>query len=76
MDRGGHGVKVIRVNMGACAPGVTAERDNRSESTVPRGTSGVLLTHMSKGGSGKDVRAKVGVDAIPVLAGNLVELPC
>ena len=56
--------------MGACAPGVTAERDNRSEATVPRGTNRVLLTHMSKGGSGKDVRAKVGVNAIPVHGGQ------
>ena len=48
MDGSGHDVKVIRVNMGACATGVTAERDSRSKSTVLRGTKRMLLAHMSK----------------------------
>ena len=50
MDGSGHDVEVIRVDMGACAPGVTAERNNRSEATVPIGTKRVLLTHMSREG--------------------------
>ena len=56
VDRSGHDIEVIRIDMGACDPGVTAERNNKSKATVPRGTSRVLLTHMSRGGSGKDVR--------------------
>ena len=38
VDGGGHDIEVIRVDMGACAPGVTAEGDNRSKATVPKGT--------------------------------------
>ena len=47
---------VIKVEMGASAPGVAAERNNKSEATIPRCTRRMLLTHMSKGGSGKDNR--------------------
>ena len=65
MDRGSHCVEVIRVNMGACAPVVAAERNNRSKITVSKGIRRMLLTYMSKGGSGKDVRGEVGFVAVP-----------
>ena len=76
MDRSGHGVKVIRVDMGACAPGVTAERDNRSEATIPRGTKRMLLTHMSKGEVVRISEVRWGLVLFLSMAGNQVELPC
>ena len=76
MDESGHGVEVIRVNMGACAPGVAAERNNRSEATVPRGTKRMLLTHMRKGGMGRMSEVRWGLILLLIMAGNLVELPC
>ena len=76
MDGGSHGVKVIRVNMGACASGVTAERDNRSEANVHRGIKRMLLTHMGKGEVGRMSEVRWGLVLFLSMAGNLVELPC
>ena len=63
VDRDNQHIKVLRIELGTCAPAVATEGDNRSKATTFRGIIRMLLNHMRKGRSGVDVKDKVGVIA-------------